>query len=281
MAGKNFAATKSRLSFNIKFSTRQTRIGCILFALLWAVTGWAAPSEKVLAPILRWSIQAHEDNAPVDPQAQMVILDPDHHPPFTSYPAGCLRIASLSAGEAEDRRSYWARISSAPYLMEQAKETEGNVRVDFRNVDWQRLLLQEEIPRALAAGFQGLMLDKLDSIPEDSREAFKNWLAYLRKTYPDLILLANGSDALETTAPYVNGYVTEDIFTTWDPASRRVRPTTAEERDERLDELGNALAAKNLPVYDLEEAESRTSELAQRTVKESKKHGFRPFLKIR
>jgi polysaccharide biosynthesis protein PelA len=199
---------------------------------------------------------------------QLVIMDPDHHPPWSFTPSGCLRLSILSVGEAEDRRPYWSGISSASYLVEQNKESEGaSVRVDFRDPRWRKLLLEQEIPRALAGGFQGFLLDTLDSVtyledkdPEKyagSRKALAVWLAELRQTYPDVILLARGSEALEVAAPYVNGYVADGLFTTWDPLSRRVRKTTPEERDAQLDQVGNAVVLAARPIFTIEYADPR------------------------
>ena len=211
----------------------------------------------------------------------MVILDADHHAPLSSYPPGCLKLASLNIGEAEDHRPYWARASSAPYIVEEDKDQEGAARVDFRDPEWQGIL-DEEVSRRLAEGFQGLLLDGIDSVPaleeksagqfEGIRDALTHWLNKLRRQHPDLILLAKGSEALEIAAPYVDGYVTEGIYSSWDPASRRVRRTTREERDERLDQVGNALAVAPHPVF--------TVEYADWAAREARRRKFRPFVRI-
>jgi len=241
--------------------------------------------------ITRWSLE-HTEHVPTDAASiQMVILDPDRHAPLSSWPAGCLKLASLSVGEAEDSRPYWAKISSAPYLIEQDRDQEGAVRVDFRDPRWQRLLSEEEVPRALRQGYQGLLLDHLDSPPyleqkdpgrfTGNRAALANWLARLREAYPSLVLLAKGADALVTAAPYVDGYVVEGIFTIWDPAAAQARRSTREERDQALDQIGNALALASRPVFTIDPVGSGDHPLAAWAIKESKKHGFRPPIQVR
>jgi uncharacterized protein (TIGR01370 family) len=230
--------------------------------LVLFLTGTALAGSP-LTTITRWSIDPVGNSAAPGRQDQMVILDPDHHAPLSSYPPGCLKLASFNIGEAEDRRAYWARISSASYLIEQDKDQEGLARVDFRDPGWQSIL-DEEVSRRLAEGFQGFVLEGIDSVPileeksaerfEGIRDALTHWLNQLRRQHPDLILLAKGSEALEIAAPYVDGYMVEGIYSSWDPVSRRVRRTTREERDELLDQIGNALTAAPHPVFTVEYA---------------------------
>lgn len=227
-----------------------------------------------------------------DTGSQMTIVDTDRVPvPTTISSTAPLRIAYVSVGEAEDRRPYWSRIEKENYLVVLDKETEGNTRVDFRDAAWQTLLLKEEIPRILTSGAQGLMLAHLDSIafledrePEHfagSLHALQLWLVKLRNIYPGLILIAEGTKTLEPAAIMVDGYLTDGIFTEWNAVGHHARRRTTEERDERLDDIGNAFALTPHPVFNLEYADVGDKRLTRWVTQESVKRGYRPFIKIR
>ncbi len=239
-------------------------------------------------PVTKWAVLSSGERPTAD--VTMIVMDPDHHEALSTKP-GILKVASISVGEAGDNRSYWSRISDAPFLLEQDKEVEGQTLVDFRDPVWQRLITEEEIPRAIEQGFDGLLLDNLDSILyiEDKfplklsgqREALILWLSQLRLTYPDLLLLAKGSTALQLAAPYVDAYVSEGVHTVWDATTHKARRTTSEERDMRIKQIENASAIEFRPIFTIEVTDTHQPTLGSWAVEQSLRRGFRPFLKIR
>jgi hypothetical protein len=187
---------------------------------------------------------------------------PVHPPPGT---ISTLVLAYVSIGEAETSRAYWPQVQGRSYVIEKNPDWPDNFRVDIRDRRWQSILLDEEIPRLLAAGYQGIMLDTLDTAPylerrdpvrfEGSRDSLREFLSVLRRTFPKAVLLANGTDTLVDAAPYVNGYVTEGIFATYDRAPLRYRRSTPTERDWRLNQVTAALARARRPVFAIEYAD--------------------------
>jgi len=209
--------------------------------------------------------------------------------PPTAARSSALVLGYLSVGEAETNHSYWSRIQSRSFVIEPNPDWVGNYRVDIRDRRWQGILLDEEIPRLLAAGYRGLMLDTLDTAPylerrdpvrfEGSRDSLVEFLAQVRQTYPTLILLANGTDTLIDAAPYVDGYVTEGIFATYDVAPLRYRRSTSAEREWRLAQVEAALDRARRPVFSVEyAADDAPDGLAAWAASQSRLHGFRPFV---
>ena len=102
-----------------------------------------------------------------------------------------------------------------------------NVRVDVRDPRWQEILLREEVPRLMQLGFDGLMLDTIDTAPylenkdparfAGSRQALRDWLRRLRESFPRAVVIANGGAALVDAAPFVDGFVIEGVFSIYDP----------------------------------------------------------------
>lgn len=222
-------------------------------------------------------------------KTQLLVLDPDAQ--HTSIPISqkCITLAYLSVGEAEEDRAYWPRISSATFLIEQGKSAENHVRVDFRDPAWQSLLLDVEIPRLLQQKqYDGLYLDTLDSIPylehthseryRGMRNSLDAWLRNLRQRYPNLILLAKGTEGLEIAAPHVDGYVSDGLFATWDADTRRYRKTSQDEQQWRLAQIENAKTQHEAPVFTIEYVDPAQPTLAHWAWQESKKQDVRPFI---
>jgi polysaccharide biosynthesis protein PelA len=225
--------------------------------------------------------------------AQLVILNHDPRRPM-ELPAGpTIPIAYLSIGEAEASRPYWSRVNGKTFVVEPNPDWPDNVRVDIRDRRWQSILLDEEVPRLLAGGYRGIMLDTLDIAPylerkdpvrfAGCRQALKDFLALLRRQFPDAIFLANGTETLVDAAPYVDGYVTEGIFATYDVAPLSYRPTTDRERGWRLSQVKAALARARRPVFSIEYAPEAAAPpgLSEWAVRRAREHGFHPFVTTR
>ena len=79
-----------------------------------------------------------------------------------------LVLAYLSIGEAEDYRPYWQpgwKRGNPSWLGKENPDWPGNFAVHFWEVGWQRLILGSptaSLDRILAAGFDGVYLDKAD-----------------------------------------------------------------------------------------------------------------------
>jgi len=222
-----------------------------------------------------------------------VILNHDARRPLELPARPTIPIAYLSVGEAEASRPYWPQVRGKTFVVEPNPTWPDNVRVDIRDRRWQSILLDGEVPRLLAQGYAGVMLDTLDIAPylerkdpvrfAGCRQALAEFLSVLRRQFPSAILLANGTETLVDAAPYVDGYVTEGIFATYDLAPLAYRQTTEVERGWRLSQVNAALARARRPVFSIEYAPATAapaglSEWAERRARE---HGFRPFVTTR
>ena len=203
--------------------------------------------------------------------AQMVVLSADPRIPVDDLPQSTIRLAYVSVGEADPRRPYWSEVRGQPFLVEPNPEWPDNLRVDIRDTRWQEVLLCEEIARLMQRGFDGLMLDTVDTVPyletkdparfAGSRQALRDWLQRLRKAFPRAVLVANGSDALVDAAPYVDAFVVEGVFSIYDVRQRAYRRTTDVERDWKLGAIARARAVAPRPVFTIEYADVGDVEL--------------------
>jgi len=222
---------------------------------------------------------------------QMVVLSGDPRIPLDSLPGQAIRLGYLSVGEADAQRPYWASIQNQPFLIEPNPDWPANMRVDVRDKRWQEMLLNNEAPRLLRMGFQGFMLDTVDTAPylerkdpkrfEGSRQALRDLLRHLREAFPRAIVIANGGEALPDVAPFVDGFVVEGVYATYDFGHRVYRPTTEQERTWKLGQIARARAVAPRPVFTIEYADLGDVDLGRWAAGESQRQGFRPYVTVK
>jgi polysaccharide biosynthesis protein PelA len=274
-----------------------------LLALLGGLAGCAGPGRnqrpgRDLGGVKSWWIfighdaETHRiDWRRQSAAADLAVLADDPRIRLADLAPGTIRLGYLSVGEADMHRAYWPAVQHQPFLVETNPAWPDNVRVDVRDPRWQELLINQEAPRLLRLGFQGFMLDTLDTAPylerkdparfSGSREALRNLLERLRRAFPQAIIIANGTDSLVDAAPFVDGYVIEGAFATYDFGGWVYRATTEEEREWKLGQLARALEVVRRPVFSVEYAGPQDRDLATWASAEARSRGFRPYVTVK
>lgn len=245
----------------------------------------------------KWFILLDYDpvNHPVSTETlrsfNMVVLDPDDHPPLDSLKnkKKPIRIGYMSVGEAEDYRFYWDHIKDKPWVLQENPDWEGNFFVDVRQAEWRELLIQEVIPKIMEEGFQGLFLDTLDTAEflesespsryDGSLEAMASLVAEIHRTYPQLMLLSNNGFAiLERIAPYLSGLIVEDINMMIDFEHDGYMPVPIQERAYKIGILKPIMHNYGLNVFNIDYAPQDEPELICKNIKKSRQLGFKPYV---
>ena len=221
----------------------------------------------------------------------MVVLSGDPRIPLTDLPRQTIRLGYLSIGEADPRRDYWNEVRGASFLVEPDPSWPENVRVDLRDPRWQAVLLNQEIPRLLALGFDGLMLDTIDTAPYleskdpsrfgGMRQGLRDLVRAIHDRFGQARLVANGTEALVDVAPAVDGFIVEGVFATYDFGRRLYRETTDQERSWKLGKIDQALAVAHRPVFTIEYADVGDAALSDWAATQAEQHGFRPYVTVK
>jgi polysaccharide biosynthesis protein PelA len=244
----------------------------------WILIGHAASLDSV-----DWRHAARD--------TQMVVLAGDPRIPLGDLPRETIRLGYLSLGEVSSEAATWQAARQQSYLVESNPDWPSTMRVDVRDQAWRRIILEEEAPRLLRMGFQGFMLDTIDTAPylegrdparfAGERRAMSDLVRELRQRFPARIIIANGTDALADVAPFVDGYVVEGVFATYDFGRRVYRPTTEQERAWKLAQIERAEAVAARPVFTIEYADLGDIDLGRWAAAESERRGFRPCVTVR
>lgn len=218
----------------------------------------------------------------------LAIVDPDNF----SLPTGSgpIRLAYVSAGEADERRAYWSSVSSKPFLVEPNPDWPGAHRVDMRDPEWRGLLVKTVAPAALGRGYQGVMLDTLDvaeylesSAPArfaGSLDAAAALVRELRAAAPSAIILVNNAlPLLDKISDDIDGVVVEDVYSRCLPAEP-CRPTPPAETRAKEEILRRFARRTGKPVFVLLYAHlgERGARWVQKAARRSKASGFLPYL---
>ena len=94
-------------------------------------------------------------------------------------------------------------------------------------------------------------------------------------------MIANGILALEDAAPYVDGFVVEGLYATYDFGRRIYRTTTESERKWKLAQIDRALRVAPRPVFTIEYADVGDLALARWATQQATSRGFHPYVGVK
>jgi cysteinyl-tRNA synthetase len=211
----------------------------------------AGARRQALASIRSWAIQLRslDRTAMAASPADLVVIDHATHrggdleTPFTSddiaplkrKPDGSRRLvlAYLSIGEAESYRFYWKpdwemAANRPSWLGAENQRWPGDFRVDYADPEWQSLIFgtpDSYLDRIIAAGFDGVYLDRADAFQDpgrsegDAADAMIGFLTRLadhgrRRNSKFLIIMQNAEELARSRAllSRLDGIAKEDLL---------------------------------------------------------------------
>lgn len=195
-------------------------------ALFFAAAGFAG-QERAISGTTPWLCYYGDDRRVLDVEGyRLLILDADIGELSAEDKAGRLCLAYISVGEAEDWRWFWPDVKDKPWVLGANPDWPDSRLVDPRSEEWRRLVLDVIAPRAMEAGFDGFLLDTVDTAetlleadPDAFRgadEAMAELIRGLRAKYPRAVIVPNGGfDVVSKVADAVDAMMYEGTFSTW------------------------------------------------------------------
>lgn len=197
-------------------------------------------------------------------------------------------IGYLSIGEVTTGDPWFEKTKSNGLLLHENPRWKGSHTVDIRNPLWQQIILQEALPSLLSQGFEGVMLDTLDSplalekTKAGMHAAAKRLVKEIRQNYPQLIIIQNrGYEVLEDTAPDLNYVIAESTFTNVGGDDHKYLLREQAEQDYALNYLQKArAAAPKLRVLGLEYWDPSDKKMNVQLFEKMCKNNMLPFVSV-
>jgi uncharacterized protein (TIGR01370 family) len=269
--------------------------GAVLLAAMLAGAGSGdapSPAVRPLEGLKTWAAYygAAEEAGPTLARFDLVVLEPARHPPLQAVKRhGALVLMYVSLGEVNVHAPAYAAVASAPWVLDPNPNWPDARRLDVRDGDYARWLLDRVVPAALAPpGVNGLFLDTADTALDLERQnpgrfrgmtaALELTLRKLRAAHPRAVIALNGGLSLAERLPgLLDGVVVESVWTDYDFATRRYRLRAASEAAARAAEL-DRLRRLGLPVLTLEYMSSEAPAWVRELIARTRARGFVPYV---
>lgn len=213
-------------------------------AALLILSGCAAPQNIAIKPMPREKFVVYYDKkVPVDSfkEYNLVVFDATRHPDFTALQPKTTVLGYVSIGEVHNFDELLPELRAENAILAK-NSTWNSYIVDVRNKTWRNYILKEKIPALVKAGFDGVMIDTVDSAiafetPDASQYAGMYYSAAtlihdIRRHYPDLKIMINRGfallDALDGDIDYV---LAESVYAKIDPKTSR--PSVWDESEQK------------------------------------------------
>ncbi len=252
----------------------------------------AASLARPLAGVRTWVVyyaaapEAAADLARFD----VVVLDPHGHPPLPLVKRhGSLLLTYVSLGEVNTSHPTYAAIAGEPWVLSANPSWPDARRLDVRAPAYERWLLDQVVPAALAGPVNGLFLDTADTALdlertdprrfEGAARALERVLVEMKRRNPRALLMMNGGLPLaEPLAAVVDAVALESIWTDYDFEARAYRVRADDEAESRARLLARVVAL-GLPVFTLEYTEGdRGAPWPAELIRRSRARGFIPYV---
>jgi uncharacterized protein (TIGR01370 family) len=231
----------------------------------------------------RWAAYYAQDAAPEQLQMfDLLVVDPEYPPELRNvFGPNRTVLAYLSLGEAQRDHVAGKQLAGSPLLLRENKTWNSNT-IDIRNPRWLSMVVEELVPAILEQGFDGIMLDTIDSPIglelEDKKsyagmqDAAVQLIRALREHYPGIkIMLNRGFEILPEVAADIDMVLAESIFTQYDFKTKKYNRVQESHYKSivdylhSLEEVNPRLALYSLDYWPLEdEATIRTIYATQR-----------------
>lgn len=258
-------------------------IPILVIALGIVLYGFLKSKKKRLNWVVYYGTQLKESQYD---NIDWAIVDPDStYPKKYSDDLKTKFIAYLSVGEAESYRSYWQDIDRRSVIVKKNPNWPDNFLVDIRAPAWQDLLIHKLIPEYIKRGFQGVMLDTIDTpiyledmYPQKfkgSKKALLDLIVTIREKFPEILIIPNnGLPHLKDFGHLIDGILVEDLYTRYDFQKKQVFETPVEDEKAKEKFLDTFLKLEKKPVLNILYNDNAEESVTEKGIQKSNAKGY-------
>jgi len=173
-----------------------------------------------------WAV-VYAQNIPVESllSYDLLVFDREAHPPLALLKDGHrIVLGYMSMGEAEISRQNYEVVKALGMTVEPRQDWKGNPLIDVRKPEWSQYVLNTLIPDILKQGFDGVMIDTVDSIiwleQKDPvryaglQRATIGLIKEIRAKFPKIYIMMNrGFDVLPYVGSDIDMLLAESTYT--------------------------------------------------------------------
>jgi len=275
----------------VKRDSLSGKILRILLSLSYAATLIAFPAQAQSEPE-RWVVY-YGDKEPAERfrDFDLIVFDRDSHPSLEPLRREKrIILGYVSFGEAEAFRADYERLSAAGLLIKENPLWKDHSVIDIRRSEWTEHLTSVVIPQVIAKGFDGVMLDTVDSpleLEADDPNRFRGMadaairtLHALRTRYPQLkIMLNRGFEILPAVSNDIDLILAENLYTDWQPGEAKPRLVSHSEYLQALNTIKSTVRrAPHLKVYTIDYWPEGDREGSKKIYQAMRAQGFVPYV---
>lgn len=193
----------------------------VLAALLCCAS--CTPAVKPPPKLERWAVYYDTKlTADAFKDYDLVVFDRQYHPDISPLKHKTICLAYVSAGEAHGDAPELEKLRDKKALFKPNKQWGSHV-VNLTSAEW-RSIVMEQVADALNQGFDGVMIDTLDSplhasaelsdeLGEANKQAAIQLVKDIRQTHPDIkIMLNRGFSILPDVSPQLDFILAESVL---------------------------------------------------------------------
>ncbi|WP_419783983.1 endo alpha-1,4 polygalactosaminidase [Maridesulfovibrio sp.] len=221
----------------------------------------------------------------------LLVSAPGGQDPAPLRSEGTKVLVYISLGEVAANGPYYAEAKEMGLLVRHNSNWDSWV-VDVRRPEWSELLFSRIIPDALAAGYDGLFFDTLDSPIDMQRrdpDTYKGTeracvalVRAIREKYPKMLLCQNrGFEIIKRTAPYLNYLLIEGLSSSMEPAASIRTDVSKKDRDFLVSKAEAARQVNpRLVVLTLDYVPADDKQEIEKAYEFSRNLGYVPYVSI-
>lgn len=196
----------------------------------------------------------------------------------------------MSLGEAENYRKYYHILEQKNLLLDKNPLWKGHSIIDIRKPEWTAYVNDVLIPATLAQGFDGIMIDTLDSVIDlentnpkkypDMKQAAINLVKAIRIRYPAIKIMVNrGFAVLPVIAGNIDMVMAESIYSDWQPGKKKPVILSLKDYNDYINILKNAQKQTPLlKIYTIDYWPPADKKAIKRIYMVQRQSGFIPYV---